>query len=482
MPVAAANSETLSGSHWTHIARLVPSFGAAQVLQAITSFLIARFLLPSEYGLWSLFAVLLFYCAQLHLGSINLMHKEVPFFLTAKDGEAAEQVTNFAFSLSTTNCVLAALVISAAGLFWQPKGVSLPQIILLALLVVSQELFIFVNYWLRAYRRFSGLSRYLSLYACCNLVLVASLAWWKHLTGVLLGYVLTGGCVAAYFVLRQNIHLGYRLVGPCWKNLGNAFQLLLWTMMFVFLTTVDRVFISWRMGMFALGLFGVSLLVSSMVYNTADAVLQVVFPAASALAAGSQSAGEITTLLLRTSRTLSYGLAAVLGLGFLLLPALVPVILPRYAAGIPAARIVCLGLAPLVLGHLLSVGLVVMGRVTQCLLLQGAVLAAKLMLLLTLHHPQLTEVAVISGLANVLYLLAMLAIMAPASVWVRLRSLSSILAPWLLVAMILLVVSLPESNTGGSGVGVLLPSILYLLFSVPSLWLVHRFTRGALSV
>jgi hypothetical protein len=76
----------------------------------------------------------------------------------------------------------------------------------------------------------------------------------------------------------------------------------------------------------------------------------------------------------------------------------------------------------------------------------------------------------------------MLAIMAPASVWVRLRSLSSILAPWLLVAMILLVVSLPESNTGGSGVGVLLPSILYLLFSVPSLWLVHRFTRGALSV
>lgn len=482
MPVAAANSETLSGSHWTHIARLVPSFGAAQVLQAITSFLIARFLLPSEYGLWSLFAVLLFYCAQLHLGSINLMHKEVPFFLTAKDGEAAEQVTNFAFSLSTTNCVLAALVISAAGLFWQPKGVSLPQIILLALLVVSQELFIFVNYWLRAHRRFSGLSRYLSLYACCNLVLVASLAWWKHLTGVLLGYVLTGGCVAAYFVLRQNIHLGYRLVGPCWKSLGNAFQLLLWTMMFVFLTTVDRVFISWRMGMFALGLFGVSLLVSSMVYNTADAVLQVVFPAASALAAGSQSAGEITTLLLRTSRTLSYGLAAVLGLGFLLLPALVPVILPRYAAGIPAARIVCLGLAPLVLGHLLSVGLVVMGRVTQCLLLQGAVLAAKLMLLLTLHHPQLTEVAVISGLANVLYLLAMLAIMAPASVWVRLRSLSSILAPWLLVAMILLVVSLPESNTGGSGVGVLLPSILYLLFSVPSLWLVHRFTRGALSV
>lgn len=482
MPVAAANSETLSGSHWTHIARLVPSFGAAQVLQAITSFLIARFLLPSEYGLWSLFAVLLFYCAQLHLGSINLMHKEVPFFLTAKDGEAAEQVTNFAFSLSTTNCVLAALVISAAGLFWQPKGVSLPQIILLALLVVSQELFIFVNYWLRAYRRFLGLSRYLSLYACCNLVLVASLAWWKHLTGVLLGYVLTGGCVAAYFVLRQNIHLGYRLVGPCWKSLGNAFQLLLWTMMFVFLTTVDRVFISWRMGMFALGLFGVSLLVSSMVYNTADAVLQVVFPAASALAAGSQSAGEITTLLLRTSRTLSYGLAAVLGLGFLLLPALVPVILPRYAAGIPAARIVCLGLAPLVLGHLLSVGLVVMGRVTQCLLLQGAVLAAKLMLLLTLHHPQLTEVAVISGLANVLYLLAMLAIMAPASVWVRLRSLSSILAPWLLVAMILLVVSLPESNTGGSGVGVLLPSILYLLFSVPSLWLVHRFTRGALSV
>ena len=482
MRIAAANSETIPGSHWAHIVRLVPSFGAAQVLQAITGFLVARFLLPSEYGLWSLFAVLLFYCAQLHLGSINLMHKEVPFFLAAKDGQAAEQVTNFAFSLAATNCVLAALLIGASGLFRRPKGVSLAQIILLALLVVSQELFIFVNYWLRAYRRFSGLSRYLSLYACCTLMLVASLAWWKHLTGVLLGYVLAGGCVAAYFILRQKIRLGYRLAGPCWKSLGKAFQLLLWTMMFVFLTSMDRIFISWRMGMFALGLFGVSLLVSSLVYNTADAVLQVVFPATSSLAAGSQSAGEITNLLLRTSRTLSYGLAAVLGLGFLLLPALVPLILPRYAAGIPAARIVCLGLAPLVLGHLLSVGLVVMGRVTQCLLLQGAVLMAKLMLLLTLRNPQLTDVAFISSLANVLYLLGMLAIMAPASVWARLRSLTSILAPWLLVAMILLVVSLPKNDAGGSGAGALLPSILYLLFSVPSLWLVHRYTRGALSV
>ena len=481
MHVAAENSESRAGSHWVHAARLLPSFGATQVIQAITGFVVARFLVPSEYGMWSLFAVVLFYCAQLHLGSINRMHKEVPFLLAAKDGQAAEQVTNFAFSLSMTNGVFAGAVIGLAGLFWRPPGVTVAQIILLAMLVVSQELFVFVNYWLRAYRRFSALSLYLTLYACCTLALVAGLSWWKHLTGVLLAYVLAGSCAALYFIFRQKIRLAYLLAGPGWRDLGKAFQLLLWTMMFVFLTTLDRAFIGWRMGMLALGLFGISLLISSLVYNTADAVLQVLFPAASAVAATSQSPDEITRLLLSAARTLSYALAALLGLAFLLLPAVVPVILPRYAPGIAAARIVCLGLAPLVLGQLISVRLVVMGRVTRCLLLQGAVLFTKLMLLLALGTPQLTDVAYISSLANLLYLLAMFAVMAPMSAWLRLRSFASIAAPWLLVAVILVTVNAAKDYAAGSAIGALLPFSLYLLLAFPLLWTIHQRTRGTLN-
>lgn len=481
MQVAVENSEDLAGSHWVHAARLVPSFGAAQVMQAITGFVVARFLVPSEYGMWSLFAVVLFYCAQLHLGSINLMQKEVPFLLAAKDGQAAEQVTNFAFSLSMTNCVFAAALIGLARLFWRPSGVTAVQIMLLALLVLSQELFVFVNYWLRAYRRFSALSLYLTLYACCTLALVAGLGWWKHLTGVLLAYALAGSCAALYFIFRQKIRLAYLLAGPCWRDLGKALQLLLWTMMFVFLTTLDRAFIGWRMGMLALGLFGVSLLVSSLVYNTADAVLQVVFPAASAVAATGHSADEITRLLLGTARTLSYALAALLGLGFLLLPAVVPVILPRYAPGIAAARIVCLGLAPLVLGQLISVRLIVMGRVTRCLLLQGAVLLTKLMLLLALGDPQLTDVAYISSLANFLYLLAMFAVVAPMSALLKLKSFGSIVAPWILVALILVTVNAAKGYARGSDAAALLPPTLYLLLAFPLLWTMHQRTRGAVN-
>lgn len=481
MHLAVEDSSDPAGSHWVHAARLVPSFGAAQVVQAITGFLVARFLAPGEYGIWSLFAVVLFYCAQLHLGSINLMHKEVPFLLASKDSRGADQVTNFAFSLSMTNAVFAGAVIGTAGLFWRPPGVTAIQVILLALLVVSQELFVFVNYWLRAYRRFSALSGYLTLYACCTLALVAGISWWKHLTGVLLAYVLAGGCVALFFVFRQRIRVAYFLAVPRWKDLGRAFQLLLWTMMFVFLTTLDRVFIGWRMGVVALGFFGVSLLVSSLVYNTADAVLQVVFPAAGALAATSPSPDELTRLLLSAARTLSYALSALLGLGFLLLPVLVPVILPRYAPGVAAARIVCLGLAPLVLGQLISVRLVVMGRLARCLQLQGAVLFAKLMLLLAVGNPRLTDVAFISSLANLLYLLAMFAAMAPMSAWLRLKNLASVTAPWLVVALILVTVNAARGYATGSAVGALLPSALYLLLVFPLLWTIHQRTRRALN-
>lgn len=479
--IAAASPDVFEGDHWMHIARLFPSFGVAQVLQAITGFLVARILFPNEYGLWSLFAVVLFYSAQLHLGSINLMHKEVPFFLASKDSEAAQQVTNFAFTLSLTNCVFAAVLICAAALLWRPAGVSLLQLLLLASLVTSQELFIFVNYWLRAYQRFSALSGYLNLYACCNVALVAGLGWWKHLTGVLLGYVITSAGVALCFIFRQHIRVAYRLRMPDWKSLARAFQLLLWTMMFILLTTLDRVFISWRLGMLALGFFGVSLLISNLVYNTSDVVLQVLFPTANSLAGSNQSPERIARLLLNSARTLSYILAVALGLGFLLLPAAVPVLLPRYALGIPAARIVCLGLAPLVLAQLLSVSPVVSGKLKLCLLLQAVVLMLKAISLLALRNPQLTGVALVSSMANVLYLLAMLATL-PASIRERYRSLASVAAPWVVVAAILLIAGMLENQVAFPGLNALLPSSVYLLLAPPLLWIMYRHTRGALSV
>jgi O-antigen/teichoic acid export membrane protein len=478
---AATNPETFEGKQWAHIARLFPSFGVAQVLQAITGFLIARVLFPNEYGLWSLFAVALFYSAQLHLGSINLMHKEVPFFLAGTDRAAAQQVTNFAFTLSLTNCVFAAVLICAAALLWRPASISLLQLLLLALLVISQELFIFVNYLLRAYQRFSALSAYLNLYACSNLALVAGLGWWKHLTGALLGYVITSTGVALYFIFRQHIGVAYRLQMPDWKSLGRAFQLLLWTMMFVFLTTLDRVFISSRLGMLALGLFGVSLLLSNLVYNTTDVVLQVLFPTASALAGSNQSPQRIAHLLLNSARALSYLLAVVLGLGFLLLPAAVPLLLPRYTLGIPAARIVCLGLAPLVLAQLLSVSPVVSGKLRLCLLLQAAVLVVKAISLFGLRNLQLADVALVSSLANVLYLLAMLAII-PASIGEKYWSFASVAAPWILVGTILLIADMLEGTAGFSGLHTLLPSSVYLLLAPPSLWLMYRRTSGVLHV
>ena len=479
--IAAASPDVFEGEHWMRIARLFPSFGVAQVLQAITGFLVARVLFPTEYGLWSLFAVVLFYSAQLHLGSINLMHKEVPFFLASKDSAAAQQVTNFAFTLSLTNCVFAAVLICAAALLWRPAGVSLLQLLLLASLVISQELFIFVNYWLRAYQRFSALSRYLNLYACCNLALVAGLGWWKHLTGVLLGYVVTSAGVAICFIFRQHIRVAYRLRMPDWNGLARAFQLLLWTMMFIFLTTLDRVFISWRLGVLALGWFGVSLLLSNLVYNTADVVLQVLFPAASSLAGSNQSPERIAGLLLSSARTLSYILAVVLGLGFLLLPVAVPLLLPRYTLGVPAARIVCLGFAPLVLAQLLSVSPVVSGKLKLCLLAQAAVLLVKAGSLFILRTPHLADVALVSSLANVLYMLAMLAII-PASVWDRYRSLASVAAPWLLVAAVLMIAGRLEEHVAFPGLHALLPSSVYLLLAPPSLWLMYRHARGALSV
>jgi len=129
-------------THWRDVARLFPSFSLQQVLQALTGFLIVRLLLPEQYGAWSLFALVLFYAMQLHLGTINLMHQEVPYFVGKKEYERAQQVANIALSTSLTNCAIAALLVVGIGLIWHPRApITFFQIVLLGLLLVVQKLF-----------------------------------------------------------------------------------------------------------------------------------------------------------------------------------------------------------------------------------------------------------------------------------------------------------------------------------------------------
>lgn len=463
--------------HWGDVARLFPSFGLQQVVQALTGFLIVRVLLPEQYGVWSLFAVVLAFAMQLHFGAINLMHQEVPFLVGRQDHDRARQVVDAAFSSSLTNCLIAALLIVVVGAVSRPHTVTFTQVVLLAALIVLQELFTFVNFWLRAYQRFGPLGAFLTFYSCANMALVAGLAWWKQLTGVLLGYVITTALTVVVFTVRERVPLRFVPTMPWGRTkFREALQLLLWTMMFMFLTTLDRAYIGNRLGMLSLGFFGVSVLLSNLLYSSGEVVLQVLFPKANAVMGTRGDSAEVGHLLLSSAETLSYMLSAVLGLGFLLLPDAVPLLLPRYEQGIPAARIICLGLASLVLAQLISVAYVVLGKVQRCLLLQAAVLIIKAASLLVLRNPDLTTVALVSSAANALYLIVIV-VCNPIPSWRPLRAISRLALPWVLVgiplglaATLTPVLSPPMLRAVG-------PPLLFSLVAGPLLWWVHARTR-----
>ena len=294
---------------------------------------------------------------------------------------------------------------------------------------------------------------------------------------MLLGYLLTNAIVTLYFIGREKISLQLHPRWPqSWDKVNQAAQLLLWTMMFIFLTTLDRVFISDRLGILSLGFFGISLLISNLLYNSADVVLQVLFPKANALIGSTGDSREVGNLLLSSAETLSYILSAALGLGFLLLPVVVPFLLPRYEPGIPAARIICPGLAWLVLAQLISVAYIVLGRVQLCLLLQFGVLAVKAAMLLAVRQPQLTTVAVISSAANLLYLVVMVA-RTPVPGWRPLKAISRLAIPWLLVGVVLWITEAVFPATFRASLRSLLPSLLFLAVTAPILWFVHHRTR-----
>lgn len=70
----------------------------------------------------------------------------------------------------------------------------------------------------------------------------------------------------------------------------------------------------------------------------------------------------------------------------------------------------------------------------------------------------------------------------PGSIWERYRSLAGVAAPWILIAAILLIAGTLEGSAGLSGFNPLLPSSVYLLLALSSLWLMYRRTSGVLDV
>jgi O-antigen/teichoic acid export membrane protein len=321
----------------------------AQGFGLAAGFLIARWLGPSDFGIWNAASLVLAYGAYVDFGVLSAMGRDLPFQVGAGNAERANLLEGAARWATLAGAVLAAVVV--IGMSFLPAFSTQPPLMLTALrimpvVLIFQQVYAYHRTVLRAHNLFGELSRQQVL----SSVLTAGLAVLgvivMGLLGRMLGALIAQGAIVAYALWRTP-----------WRRLPVPRLSTLWLLMRIgipitaagsilsVVTTIDRPMVLGFLGEQQLGYFGLALLLTSMVSLIPGVAMQVLYPRIThQFGQSGRSIAALRTFVLRPPLVLACLLPLVIGPVYLFLPVLVTLFLPAYAPGLMAMRIVIVGI------------------------------------------------------------------------------------------------------------------------------------------
>jgi O-antigen/teichoic acid export membrane protein len=432
---------------------------------------------PYGYGIWNALNLIFDYGSYASLGAIQGLDVRLPAAVERGDMALARRLMAGALGATSIGAILFAtgLVAGVAGERFLP-GVPrlLPLLMLLA--AVLQLLVLYFASCLRALGRFGAVSAGSAVQAVVGGGLGIALLGSLGLVGLLVGWI--AGTLLALVVMKLR---GPEIpLAPATSGAGVLVRVGLAIFAFylasLVLRSVDRIALVRYASSEALGLYSVGLLASGLVLFVPESLAYVLFPRIAAAAAGTSDAAVMRGNVVRVQRALAVCLPLAVGIGMIWATPVIGLLLPAYAAGLPALRL--LTLAALVLGTstIPTYLLLGTGRRRRLLVAGGAAAASTALLVFfaAATKPQAENVAFAAGTGYALFALLMLGLaahelrheIAPARFFVA----SLLPALWGWFAAVLAAAQFGEDVAGTA-----LASLVFITFYAPVLWL---FIRG----
>lgn len=380
---------------------------AVRAMSMARNFVAAKLLDPTSYGAWNALQLMMDYGAIAPLGTQQGLDQMVPARIVEGDAERLARAKRAALF----NVVVLTLLFSALGLGWASVGSSRMRAfwglggIMLALFCV-----LLVNVAnvgtgiLRSHGDIGGFARWFVLQGLIGsglgLVLMVPLGRW----GLLWGWL--AGCLVAYlFVVWRGRKLVPLMPAPALESFDLVqigLPLYVFTASGIVMRNIDRIVVLRFLGTQALGFYGLSVNVLTLLMAVPDSLVYVVYP--QLVRRISEAGGDpaaIRDRVERLVRSVAVGLPAVAGLCALWSRDLVHAFLPRYDACVPPMQMLAFGATGLALSSFGSIVLMTVGR--RIILVPAAVFLAALsggLQLLSLRwHGGLTGVAAASSVA-----------------------------------------------------------------------------------
>src|SRR3989338_1531298 len=230
---------------------------------SLSGIVIRKLLGPWAMGLFSELMLILQYGKFHHLGIINAMERDIPYYR----GEINEtkvnlvQRTALAFVILTTFHIGALLGI--ASLFWKELQSTISFIILLILI---ETLIAYYQTILQSYKQFKEWGKVTALIGGIDFLLKWGLTYTFGIYGLLFAMIISGSLTLLLYFKWSPTSLPRSLLFS-WKEtkelLKSGLSLIFFRLMYLLSQSIDRVIILFFLGRLHLGLYSVAVMVNN---------------------------------------------------------------------------------------------------------------------------------------------------------------------------------------------------------------------------
>ncbi len=317
-----------------------------QLVNVVSAILMRLFLGPLQVGVWAFMQIILNYSEYANLGATNAIIREIPFYNGKGDVDKSERIKNtvFSFSICTSLMVSAGLIGYA---FWKrtalPEGMFYALLFTAGLVLLHRFNSLLLNI-LRAYKRFDIAAKQMFYSAVVNAVLIALLAYQYKLYGFMLAMCLSFIFNAVYIL--KNVRINFRFsvqMRELRPLITYGFPMMVISVVSTLFDTVDRIMIAKFLGLEALGFYSIAMMTSAYVYSVPNAISIVIVPNLHEKFGVREDKADLKGYLLNSDFAFSGAMPVLIGFGFFLAPILVQTILPKFALGVSALRLLVLG-------------------------------------------------------------------------------------------------------------------------------------------
>ena len=322
----------------------------AKTVGFIRSFIVARFLGPSLYGLWNALSIISEYSRYSHLGVLNAMNREVPFYRGKKDDAKVARIRNLGFSMACIPPLIIGLILLLVSLFLEGRvgREVIMALRVIAILVFTRQLYDFFVLLFRSDNNFKFLSKIQVFLSITDILLVTCLiilfGFYGFLWAAVLNYILILGYI--FYKVYHKYKLRFYFNKDLLTNLMKIGVLItLITIVISLRTTVDRLMIIKFLGITELGYFSISYVLIRFIFIIPSSLSQIMYPRlVERYGSSNKDTNALRNYVEISTLVLAYSMPFFIGMIFLLLPFGVRLLLPRYIPGIVAAQITILGL------------------------------------------------------------------------------------------------------------------------------------------